>query len=75
MADDSTTTLMLKAIEERQEVFEQGFLTIKQQEQANTSNVDEEEKDERIDMVKASSMEQLNEYLSRELSIDLSAFY
>lgn len=65
---------MLKALEEKQHVFEQAFITIKQEEQANRGESVDAEKDERIDMVNANLFDNIVEYLSRELAVDLAAF-
>ena len=65
---------MLRALEEKQHVFEQAFITIKQEDQANRGESADAEKDERIDMVNASLFDNIVVYLGRELAVDLAAF-
>lgn len=60
---------MIRVLEEKQNVFEQAFITVKQ-EQAEGAG-----KDERIDMVLASHLDKIIMYLTINLPMDLTDFY
>jgi len=60
---------MVRVLEEKQDVFEQAFISVKQ-EQAEGAG-----KDERIDMVLASHLDNIIMYLTINLPMDLTDFH
>ena len=69
----STLGQMLKALDENQNVFVKAFITVKKQ-HSNSAADGQTDEGDRIDIVQVNQFDKIIEYLSGELTLDLSAF-